>query len=109
MREVVWAELASRDLNKIIEYIAENSEQNATLVGDRLEHAAASLGVLAIGHFGRVKDTYEVPVPKTTHTIAYARTETTITILRVIADDRNWEAGSWPEEVEDAQRSALWR
>ena len=99
MREIVWAKLASRDLNKIIEYIAESSEQNANLVGDRLEHAAASLGVLAIGHFGRVKDTYEVPVPMTTHTISYAKTETTITILRVIAHDRNWEAGSWPADV----------
>jgi plasmid stabilization system protein ParE len=100
MREVVWAKLASRDLNKILAYIAESSEQNATLVGDRLERTAASLGVLAIGRFGRVKDTYEVPVPKTTHTISYAKTETTITILRVIADDRPWEAGSWP--VDDA-------
>ena len=97
MREVRWAASASRDLNALQSYIAaEESEQRATLVGDRIEHATASLGELAVGHFGRVRGTYELPVRQTPYIVSYAKSETTITILRVINESRNWKAGSWP-------------
>jgi plasmid stabilization system protein ParE len=96
MREVLWVKSASRDLNALLSFIAEDSEQNANLVGERIGHAATGLGELAIGGFGRVQDTYELPVPKTPYIISYAKSETTITILRVIDEARNWEVGSWP-------------
>ncbi len=98
MRQVLWAKSASRDLNKLLSFIAEDSEQNAELVAQRIDNATAGLGHLAVGRFGRVQDTYELPVPKTPYIISYAKTDATITILRLIADDRAWEAGSWPAD-----------
>lgn len=96
MRTVVWARSASRDFNGLVAYIAEESEPNATLVGDRIERVARNLADFAIGHFGRVEDTYEVVAPKTPFIIAYEKTETTIVILRVIHAARDWPVHSGP-------------
>lgn len=96
MRQVLWTRLASRDLDELVAYIAEDSEQNANLVGDRIERAAGNLGESAIGHFGRVQDTYEYVVPKTSYILTYEKTDTKIIILRVIHGSREWQKGSWP-------------
>lgn len=96
MRQVLWSKLASEDLDVLVSYIAEESEQNATRVGDRIEQTAKNLGDSAIGHFGRVQDTYEIVVHRTHYIISYDKTETSINILRVIHGSREWKEGEWP-------------
>ena len=100
MRKVVWARPASKDLNELLAYIAEENEQNANLVADRIERTARNLGDFATGRFGRVKDTYEAIVPRTPYVIAYEISKITIVILRVIHSARNWRDGEWPAEDE---------
>lgn len=98
MRQVDWTMLASRDLDELVAYIAEDSEQNANLVGDRIERAASHLGGAAIGHFGRVQNSYEFVVPKTSYILAYEKAETKIIILRVIHGSREWQNSRWPAD-----------
>jgi plasmid stabilization system protein ParE len=85
-------------LNEIVSYIAEDSEQNATLVGDRIERTANRLADFPIGRFGRVENTYEIVVARTSYIIAYEKSETTIVILRVIHGARDWQEGAWPAD-----------
>jgi toxin ParE1/3/4 len=98
MRKIFWAKSAAKDLNELLAYIAADSEHSANLVGDRIDRAARNLADFATGHFGRVPDTYEVVVLKTPYILAYAKTETTITILRVIHGSRDWPEGTWPAD-----------
>jgi toxin ParE1/3/4 len=46
--EVIWSEVAVRDLERIVEDIADDSSINAERVLDRLEHAAESLSTLPV-------------------------------------------------------------
>lgn len=96
MRQVQWSQLASWDLDELVEYIARDSEQNALRVGERIERTAENLGNMAIGHFGRVPDTYEIAVRRTSCIISYAKTDASITILRIIHGSRDWKEGEWP-------------
>jgi len=96
MRRVIWSRSASEDLNDLVAWIAQDSEPNANLVLDRIERVAAHLSDAAIGRFGRVEDTYEIVVPRTPYIIAYAKTDETIMILRVIHGARDWREGGWP-------------
>ena len=98
MRQVVWTKSASRELNEHLSYIAEDSPQNARLVGARIQKTTASLAELATGHFGRVLNTYEIVVPRTPYIVAYEKTGAMIVILRVIHAARDWRGGSWPAE-----------
>ena len=83
MRQVVWTRLASKDLNKIVSFIAEDNEQNANLVGERIDATAKSLADFPIGRFGRVQNACEVVVARTPYIIAYEKTGAAIVILRV--------------------------
>ena len=98
MRRVIWSRSASEDLNELVAWIAQDSEPNAGLVLDRIERVAANLSDAAIGRFGRVEDTYEIVVPRTPYIIAYAKTDETIMILRVIHGARDWREGGWPAD-----------
>jgi len=42
--EILWTETARRDLEAIVDYIAEDSVQNAVAVLDRIESRASTLG-----------------------------------------------------------------
>jgi toxin ParE1/3/4 len=70
----------------------------ATAVADRIFVAIDLLADLPTGRQGRVKGTYEKFVQKTSYIVAYAMSDRTITVLRVIHAKRNWPTGEWPAE-----------
>jgi toxin ParE1/3/4 len=95
--KVDWSEDALADAQTAFAYIAKDSPQNAHLVADRIEHTVSLLTETPFGKPGRVKNTYEVVVPKTPFMIAYQLTKgKTLNILRVIHGARDWREGEWP-------------
>lgn len=96
MRAVVWADDALRDFESALFHIAQENPVAASLVADRIEATADALAQMPIGHQGRVKGTYEKLVLKTPYIIAYALSDTVVTIVRVIHGSRDWHDDTWP-------------
>jgi toxin ParE1/3/4 len=97
-RKVIWSEDALIDAQKIFEYIARDSAQNAHLVANRIDHSITLLAETPFGKPGRMQGTYEAVVPKTPFIIAYQLgKDNSLGILRVIHGARNWKEGEWPE------------
>lgn len=98
-RDVVWSDDARIDMNTLIEHIAKDSIQNATLVVDRIEHSIDLLTEMQFGRVGRVFDTYEAVVPKAPFIVVYRRVEPNrLAIVRVIHTSRDWPPGDWPAD-----------
>ena len=97
MRTVIWAVSALQDFDEAISYIAKDDLQAAMRVTDCIDQAATLLGQSPVGRYGRVSGTYEKSVLRTPYIIAYALTDDTVTILRVIHSSRDWQAEEWPE------------
>ena len=97
-RKLFWSEDALADAESIFAYIAQDSVQNANLVADRIEHTANLLAETAFGKPGRVANTYEVVVPKTSFILVYHLDKAnTLTIVRLIHGARDWKKGAWPK------------
>lgn len=97
MRTLVWSSSALSDFEQAISYLAKEDATAARLVADRIDAAARQLAGIPSGRPGRVADTYEKSVARTSYVIAYALTEDACAILRIIYDRRHWPRGAWPE------------
>lgn len=98
MRRVVWSDTARNDLRSAVRHIAADDPGAARLVRDRIDRAVALLADMPVGRHGRVKDTYEKVVLRTSYILAYAISDRTITILHLIHAHRDWPEGTWPTE-----------
>ena len=98
MRNVVWSVRALDDLALGFDYIAEDSENNADLVADRIDAAARLLGHMPAGRPGRIHGMYEKAVRRTPYIIAYTLSDRTVTILRIIHGALDWPECEWPAE-----------
>ena len=97
-RAVFWSREALADFDSQINFIALDSQQNASLVADRVESAVAALQAMPTGRYGRVGGTYEKLVTKTSLIIAYSLdAKGNLTIVRIIHAARDWKAGMWPK------------
>jgi plasmid stabilization system protein ParE len=99
MRSVEWSDKALADYDGPINFIALDSRRNASLVADRIEAAIALLQTAPTGRFGRIQETYEKFVSKTSLIIAYqVDAHGNISIARIIHAARDWPEGRWPDE-----------
>ena len=98
MRRVVWSVEGRNDYREAARFIARDNPNAARLVQRRIKEAVALLAEQPIGHPGPAHGTYEKRVLKTPYIIAYALSDETLTILRVIHMSRRWEAERWPED-----------
>ena len=101
-RRVVWSRDALDELKDVTVYIARDNPPAARQVAAAIRIAGQKLGEVATGRPGRVSGTYEKPVPRLPHLIAYnverqAGGDETIIILRVIHGARDWPDEMWPE------------
>lgn len=96
MRRLVWSESALADFERAILYIAEQDVSAARLVADRIDETARLLAEMPVGRPGRVIGTYEKSVLRTPYIFAYAVSDHSVTILRVIHGSRDWPEGEWP-------------
>ncbi|MBX9454561.1 MAG: type II toxin-antitoxin system RelE/ParE family toxin [Rhizobium sp.] len=100
MRRIVWSDSARNEFRQAIQHIADDDPSVARLVRDRINDAVALLAKRPIGRQGRVTGTYEKPVLRTSHILAYAISDSMLTILHLIHYHRDWPEGSWPEDSE---------
>lgn len=99
-RSVEWSQAALDDLKEQISFIALDNPTAARHVAQILRLIAAHLGEFATGRPGRVKGSYEKPVPGLPYVIAYrlklVGAGEGIFILRVIHTSRDWPEQRWP-------------
>ncbi len=97
-RKILWSEDALADAQKIFAFIARDNLQNANLVADRIDHSIALIAETPLGKPGRIHNTYEAVVPKTSFIIAYhLGKDNSLNIIRVIHGARDWQVGEWPK------------
>jgi len=95
VHEAVWSSRARRDLRELIQYIAEDSPQNAELVKTRISKSIELLCTMPqAGRIGRVSGTHECVVSKTPYIVVYRISPIQIDIMRVLRGARKWPESS---------------
>lgn len=97
MRSIEWSNDALNDFDRNLAYIAQDSPAAALMIADRLNDAINALAIRPTGRPGRHDDMYEKSVQKTSYIVAYALSERTVTILRIIHSAQNWTPQNFPE------------
>jgi addiction module RelE/StbE family toxin len=89
--KLVWSKAAVRDLEELAVYIAEDSEQAAEFVEERIREEAKLLSRAPhSGRIGRVHGTRERVVRRTPYILAYRIVPGRVRILRVYHGARQW-------------------
>jgi plasmid stabilization system protein ParE len=89
--KAIWSRRAIRNLVSLREYIAKDSEQNATLVATRILRAIELLETQpAMGRPGRVPGTRELVVPSTPCIIPYRIRRERLELIAVFHGRQKW-------------------
>jgi len=100
-RPVVWSSDAHRDIERIVQYLADVAPEYADKVVERIAEAATRLGLAQTGRPGRVFGSYEKSLPDIRYIIAYEfdrkQPDGAVSILRAIHMSQNWQPGTWPK------------
>ena len=98
-RAVAWSRAALDDLKAQVSYIARDNPAAARRVAATIRKTGDALADFAIGHPGRVAETYEKSVCGLPYIIAYAidlrGDKETIVVLHLIHTARDWREGEW--------------
>jgi toxin ParE1/3/4 len=87
-----WTDLAQKDKNGYIEYIAQDNILAAIRVGDEIERQVEMLlQHPKLGRAGRVKGTRELVITGTPYIVAYRIKGEYIDILRVLHGAQDWK------------------
>lgn len=89
--KLVWSAFALSDRDGIFTHIEADNPAAAITVDERIVAAARRLGDFPeSGRPGRIAGTRELVVTRTPYIAAYAVTETTVRILRVLHGAQQW-------------------
>ncbi len=89
--KVVWSPRAIRHLVALRDHIAQDSEQNAALVAQRILHSVELLQTQPdMGRPGRVVGTRELVVPKTPYIIPYRVRRESLELIAVFHGHQKW-------------------
>ena len=89
--KIVWSRRAVRHLVALREFIAENSEQNAALVAERILSRVELLQTLPdMGRPGRVPGTRELVISDTPYIIPYRVRQDRLELIAVLHGRRKW-------------------
>ena len=87
-----WTELAQKDKNGYVEYIAQDNILAAIRVGDEIESQVEMLlQHPKLGRAGRVKGTRELVITGTPYIVGYRIRGDYIDILRVLHGAQDWK------------------
>ncbi len=87
-----WTELAQKDKNGYVEYIAQDNILAAIRVGDEIERQVEMLlQHPKLGRAGRVKGTRELVITGTPYIVGYRIRGDYIDILRVLHGAQDWK------------------
>ncbi len=91
MMEVVWFKAAVEDLKSVRDYIAKDNTDAAKSVVQKIKHKVLLLSEQpGIGRLGRIPNTKELVVDKTSYILPYRVRDNKIEILRVLHSSRRW-------------------
>jgi len=89
--KLTWSAFALSDRDAIFTYIEADNPAAAILIDERIVSAARRLlDFPASGRLGRIAGTRELVINGTPYVAAYAITETTVRILRVLHGVQEW-------------------
>lgn len=89
--KLTWSGFALSDRDAIFTYIEADNPAAAVLIDERIVSATRrSLDFPASGRVGRIAGTRELVVNGTPYIAAYATTETTVRILRLLHGAQEW-------------------
>ena len=89
--KLTWSAFALSDRDAIFTYIKADNPAAAILIDERIVSAARRLlDFPASGRLGRIAGTRELVINGTPYVAAYAITETTVRILRVLHGAQEW-------------------
>ena len=89
----IWLDSALDDLEPLRTYVEEHEMGSAQLVIERIFASVRTLDQFARrGRIGRLRDTYDLVVPRTPYFVVYRIVGEDIEILRVIHGSRRWPA-----------------
>lgn len=95
--KLLWSQRALEDRRAIYEYIEADDPRTAVKVDGRIAHAVLRLQDFPeSGRVGRVEDTRELVIARTSYIAPYRITGNIVRILRVIHSAR-----IWPDEIPD--------
>jgi toxin ParE1/3/4 len=95
--KLVWSQHALEDRRAIYDYIEADDPRTAIIVDERIAHAVLRLQDFPeSGRIGRVEDTRELVIARTSYIAPYRIIGNSVRILRVIHSAR-----IWPDEIPD--------
>ncbi|GHV53262.1 plasmid stabilization protein [Deltaproteobacteria bacterium] len=87
---VIWSVVAERDLNAIVEYIAQDNIHAALDMDELLRNSAAGLGIFPNqGRAGRIPGTRELLVRKQ-YILVYRVVDDAVEIVTALHTSRQW-------------------
>ncbi len=90
-RKLKWTRRASRRLESIFDYIAQDIPQVAAKASGRLYSITQYLvDYPAMGRVGRINGTRELPLPDMPYIIAYRVTETSVDVITIFHTSQRW-------------------
>ena len=91
MKRITWSPRALDDLSDLLEFIAEDSYQNATLVRDRIAKSVEVLTDFQFGQEGPIPNTYRLYIPKTSYFLIYRFRDTEeLELIAFYHSSRDW-------------------
>jgi toxin ParE1/3/4 len=96
-RKIIWDPRALDDLDDIIDYLAEHNQAAAASVQLKIQTTLERLAQFSIGRSSRVHGYREKSVTGTPYIIAYVVEDTTLVIIRIIHQRRDWPDDHWPQ------------
>lgn len=96
-RDVIWDPRALDDLDDAIDYLAQQNEVAAASLQLKIQTTAERLAMMSIGRSSRIEGYREKSVTGTPYIIAYVLEDTSLVVIRVIHQRRDWPADDWPQ------------
>ena len=88
---IILSEMAEADLDALVQYIAEESVQNALLLDGRVRDRIRALADFPqVGRTGRFPDTHELVVPHDHCVVEYQIQDDFVFVLRIIHGGQEW-------------------
>lgn len=92
---IEWSRFALEDRDLIFDYVANESPQAAIAIDIEIEHQISLLATFPdSGRIGRVPETRELIINRTSYIAVYKSTEHTVVVLRILHS-----AQIWPDDV----------
>ncbi|BDA87067.1 plasmid stabilization protein [Aureimonas sp. SA4125] len=96
-REVVWQPDALDDFDAVLGFLTDGSPAAAAAFERKVSDTLIRLAHYSIGRPGRVGQTFEKPLTGTCYTLVYGLSDTTVSVLRIIHQRRQWPEDGWPQ------------